>query len=173
LGLPALKQLNVVIHPSLNTFTMGDFTINCNRESRRISFMIVDYDKIDQIIVEQAINKKNLSVVFFISLHFAEDCASVKSDLGEQFDQKLKQLVTELADVTYEPQGLPPHQGNLEHKMKLTGYLPRQRRKRLSVLEFEELKRQCIELLKYGKVRVSKIPHVALIVIVRKSDGSI
>ena len=37
LGLPALKQLNVVIHPSLNTFTMGDFTINCNQVSRRIS----------------------------------------------------------------------------------------------------------------------------------------
>ena len=42
LGLPALKQLNVLIYPSLNTFTMGDFTINCNRESRRIFCMIVD-----------------------------------------------------------------------------------------------------------------------------------
>jgi len=42
LELPALKQLNVVIHPSLNTYTMGDFTINCNRESRRISCVIVD-----------------------------------------------------------------------------------------------------------------------------------
>ncbi len=45
LGLPALKQLNVVIHPSLNIFTMGDLTINCNREPRRISCMIVDSDK--------------------------------------------------------------------------------------------------------------------------------
>ena len=27
LGLPELKQLNVVIHPNLNTFTMGDFAI--------------------------------------------------------------------------------------------------------------------------------------------------
>jgi len=36
LGLPALKQLNVVIHPRLNILNMEDFTINCNRESRRI-----------------------------------------------------------------------------------------------------------------------------------------
>jgi hypothetical protein len=47
LGLPALKQLNVFIHPSLNTFTMGDFTINCNRELRRIFCMIVDSNKMD------------------------------------------------------------------------------------------------------------------------------
>ena len=44
LELPALKHLGVVIHPSLNTLNMGDFTINCNRDSRRISYMIVDSD---------------------------------------------------------------------------------------------------------------------------------
>ena len=52
LGLTNLKQLNVVIHPSLNIFTMRDFTINCNRELRRISCMSVDSDKIDKIIVK-------------------------------------------------------------------------------------------------------------------------
>ncbi len=36
LGLPALKRLNVGIHPSLNSFTLGDFTIQCDRESHRI-----------------------------------------------------------------------------------------------------------------------------------------
>jgi hypothetical protein len=35
-GLPALSQLDVVIHPSINAFSMGNFTINCNRDSRRI-----------------------------------------------------------------------------------------------------------------------------------------
>ena len=54
LGFPALKQLNVVIHPSLNTFTMGDFTINRNRESRRISCMVVDFDNMDQIMLKEA-----------------------------------------------------------------------------------------------------------------------
>ena len=68
LGLPALNQLNVVIHPSLHIFTMGDFTINCNRKSRRISFMIVDSDKMNQIIVKQARNKNNPSDVFLIYL---------------------------------------------------------------------------------------------------------
>ena len=48
--------------------------------------MIVDSDKMDQIIVKQARNKKNSSDAFLISLHFAEGLASVKSDFGDQFD---------------------------------------------------------------------------------------
>ena len=39
--------------------------------------------------------------------------------------------------------------------------------------EYEELKRQCTELFKEGKVRISKSPFAARIVMVRKSDGSI
>ena len=73
----------MIIHPGLNTFTMGDFAMNCDRESRRISCMIVDYDKIDQIVVKQARNKKNPSDVFLISFHFDEDLASIKGDFGE------------------------------------------------------------------------------------------
>ncbi len=64
-GLPALKQLHVVIHPSLNTYTMGDLTINCNRETRKISCMIVYYDKMDQIIVKQARKRRNLVMLIF------------------------------------------------------------------------------------------------------------
>jgi hypothetical protein len=52
--------------------------------------MIVDSDKMKQIIVKQARNKKNPSDVIIISLHFAEDLASVKRDFGDQFDQQLK-----------------------------------------------------------------------------------
>ena len=135
--------------------------------------MVVDSDKMDQIIVKRARNKKNPSGVFLISLHFDENVVSVKSEFGEQFDQQLKQLITEFEDVTKEPQGLPPHRRHLDHTVKLTGYPPRQRRNILSVLEYEELKRQCTELFKEGKVRVSKSPYVASIVMVRKSDGSI
>ncbi len=40
--------------------------------------------------------------------------------------------------------------------------------------EYEELKRQCTELFKEGKVQISKSPYTAApIVMVRKSDGSI
>ena len=81
-----MKQLGVVIHTSLNFFSMGNFIINCNRESRRISCLIVDYDKFDQIIVKQDRNKKNPSDVFLISFYFAEDLATIISDFGEQFD---------------------------------------------------------------------------------------
>ena len=104
----------MVIHPSLNTFTMGDFTINCNLESRRISCMIVDsHNKVNQIIAKHARKKKSRNGLFLISLHFVEDLASVTSDFGDQFDQQPKQLVTEFADVREEPQGLPPHRRSL------------------------------------------------------------
>jgi hypothetical protein len=92
----------------------------------------------DQITVNQARNKKNPSDIFLISLHFAEDLASVKSDFGKQFDKQLKQLITEFADVTEKPQGLPPYRGHLSHKMKLTGYPSRQWRNILSVSDYEE-----------------------------------
>jgi len=71
-----------------------------------------------------------------------------------------------------EPQGLPSHQGNLDHKVKLTGYLTRQRRNILPVPKYEELKRQCTELFNDGKDRVSSSPY-APIIMVRKSNGSL
>ncbi len=64
LGLPPLKKLNVVIHPRLNSFTLGDFTIQCDRELRRISCLIVDTDKMNQIIAKHARNKKDPVDVF-------------------------------------------------------------------------------------------------------------
>jgi hypothetical protein len=82
-GLPTLKKLEVAIHRNLNSFTMGDYTVQCNRESRRISCLIVDTDKINQIIAKQARNKKDLVDVFIISLHFAEEPSNVKINFGE------------------------------------------------------------------------------------------
>ena len=32
LGLQALKKIEVAIHPILNSFPMGDYTVHCNRE---------------------------------------------------------------------------------------------------------------------------------------------
>ena len=137
MGLPALKNLNVFIHPSFNSFTVGDFTIQCNRESHRISWLLNDFDKIIRIIVKHAKNKMNSTNVFLIALQFDIDLAIVKIYFGEQFDTQLKQLITEFADITEEPHGLPPHRGHLDHKViKLTGYPPRQRRSRISVLEY-------------------------------------
>ena len=109
---------------------MKAYTVKCNREARKISCLIVDTDKMNQIIVKKARNKKDPVDFFLISLHFAKELATIKNDFGEQFDQQLKHLGTEFADVTEEPQGLPPHRGHLDYKMKLTGYPPRQRRHR-------------------------------------------
>ena len=82
----------------------------------------------DKILVKEGRNKKNPSDVFMISLQFKEDLDTIKSDFGAEFDKQLKELITEFADVTEEPEGLPPHRGMLDQKVKLTGYPPRQRR---------------------------------------------
>jgi hypothetical protein len=83
MGLPALKKLEVAIHANLISFTMGDYTVQCNRESRKISCLIVDTYKMNQIIDKQALDKKDPVDVFLISLHFVEELASVKSDFRE------------------------------------------------------------------------------------------
>ena len=79
----------------------------------------------DEIIIKQSWNKKNPADVFFISLQFKEDLETIKSDFGEQIDKHPKQLITKFVDVTEEPEGLPPHRGMLDHKVKLIGYSPR------------------------------------------------
>ena len=69
-------------------------------------------------------------------------------DFGPELYTQLRKLVTEFADVTQEPQGLHPHKGIFDHKIRLTAYPKRQRRNRLSVPEYEELKIQCTDLFK-------------------------
>jgi hypothetical protein len=141
LGLPALRDLDVTIHPSSNEFTVKNATVVCHREPIRISCILVDTSKMDKILVKQSRNKKNPSYVFMISLQFKEDLDTIKSDFGEEFDKQIKKLITEFADVTEEPEGLPPQRGMSDHKVKLTGYPPKQRRNRLTVHEYDEFKR--------------------------------
>jgi hypothetical protein len=151
LGLPALKKLIIILHPSLNSFTMGDYTIQCNHEARGISCLIADTKKMSLIIPRLARNKKDRMDIFLISLHFAEELATVKSTFGEQLHQQLKHLITEFADIAKEPQGLPPHRGHLDYKVKLTSYPPQDRRNRLSVVSMKSLNDGVINSLKRGK----------------------
>jgi len=44
-----------------------------------------------------------------VSLHFAEELESIKTNFGPELDTQLKGLITEFADFTHEPQGLPLH----------------------------------------------------------------
>jgi hypothetical protein len=65
---------------------MGDYTIHCDRESRINSCLIIDTDKMNQIIAMHARNKKDPVDVFLISLHFDAELAVVKSDFREKKD---------------------------------------------------------------------------------------
>jgi hypothetical protein len=98
---------------------------------------------------------------------------SIKTAFSLELDTQLKELVAQFPDVTKETQGLPPHRGIFDHKIRLTAYPKRQRRNRLFVPEYEELKRQCIDLFQQGLVRVPNSPYAAPIVMVRKPHGSI
>jgi hypothetical protein len=128
-----------------------------------------------KILAKAARIKHTESELFLVSLHFAEELESIKIDFGPALDMQLiKELVNdEFADVTQEPQGLAPHRGIFDHKIHLTAYPKRQRCNRLFAPKYEELKRQCTDLVKQALVRVSHIPYVAPIVMVRKPDGSI
>ena len=96
---------------------MGDFIVHCNSESRRRSCMIMDSDKINQIIVnKQARTEKNSCDFFLTSLFFAKEQATVTIDNGEQQNQQLEHLVTEFADMNEEDQELLPHRGHLDNK---------------------------------------------------------
>ena len=111
--------------------------------------------------------------MFIVSLHFVEESEYIKTDFGPELDTQLKELVIEFADVTKEPQGLPPHRGIFYHKIRLTAYPKRQRRNRLSYPECEERKGHCTDLFKQGLVRVANSPYATPIVMLRKPDGSI
>ena len=49
--------------------------------------------------------KQTESELLVVSLHFAEELESIKTDIGLELDTQLKELVTEFVDVTHEPQG--------------------------------------------------------------------
>ena len=67
-----------------------------------------------------------------MSLHFAKELECIETDFGPELDTHLKELVTEFANVTREPQGLPPHRGIFDHTIRLTAYPKRQRCNHLS-----------------------------------------
>jgi hypothetical protein len=75
---------------------------------------------------------------------------SIFLDFGELLDQQLKHIISEFADIMEKQQGLPPHRGYLDHKVKITGYPLRRRINKLSIPEYKEQTRQCTEIIKEG-----------------------
>ena len=172
LGLPALKDMDMTINVKKKTVNLGGVEVPCTQEDRRVTCFLLDGDKLAKLVAKANRSKKQTSDFFAISLQLAEQIASVKTDFGEDFDEKIQSLLNEFEDVAQDFKGLPPHRGDLDHFVKLKGYPKRQRRNRLSPPEFEELKKQCIDLFEQGRIRISSSPYAAPIILVRKPDGS-
>jgi len=68
-----------------------------------------------KILAIVARNKHTDSELFLVSLHFAKELKYIKTDFGPKLDIPHKELVTKFADVTQEPQGLPPQRGIFYH----------------------------------------------------------
>ena len=61
---------------------------------------------------------------YFILFKFTRVLATTYSDFGKQFNQQLKELVTEIIDVTVDPNGLPLHKFMLVVTYELIAYPP-------------------------------------------------
>ena len=162
----------MIIKPKENIVSINGVDISSQSENRRVSCQTIDCDKLEKVMKKASRSKKQSSDFFVISLQLAEQITAIKSDFGEDYDERLRSLVEEYADVASDFVGLPPKRGELDHKVKLTGIPRRQRRNRLSPAEFAELKKQCTDLFAQGRVRVSNSPYAAPIILVRKADGS-
>jgi hypothetical protein len=113
-GLPTLKELNLSIQSSEGMVLIDDIPFLCESQSRRVSCFLVESAKIiHKILAKAARSKHTESELFLVSFHFAEELGSIKIDFCPKSDVQLKELLTEFADVTQEPQGLPPHKGKL------------------------------------------------------------
>ena len=71
-GLPAMKALNMSIHPSKDMVLLGDTPFQCESHPRRVSCMLVDAPKMHKILSKAVRNKHTESELFLVSLHFAE-----------------------------------------------------------------------------------------------------
>jgi hypothetical protein len=172
-GLPEMKELNMSIQPSKDLVLIGNISFSCESQPRRVSLLLVDSSKMQKVFARAARNKHIESELFLGPLHFPEELESITTDFGPELNIPLKELDNEFADVTQEPQRLPPHRGIFDHTIRLTAYPKRQRRNRLCCPEYEELTRQITDLFKQALVRVSNSPYAAPIILVRKRDGSI
>ena len=121
-GLPAMKEVNMSIQPSNDLMLIADMPFSCESQPRGVSCLLVDSYKIQNFFTKAARNKHTESELLLVSLHFYEESESIKTDFGLELDIQLKELVIEFLDVTQEPQGLPPHRGIFDHKIRLTAY---------------------------------------------------
>ena len=171
LGLPGQKELNMIIIPTDDMINIGGVDISPKSVDRRVQLNLIDADKMEQIMKKASRSNKQTSDFFTMSIQQVQEMSEISSYFGDDYDQKLRDLINEFSDVSEEFKGLPPDRGDLNHKIRLTGEPRRQRRNRLSPAEFAEVRKQCTDLFANGRVRVSSSPYAAPVLLVRKPYG--
>ena len=81
-GLLAMKKSNMSIQPSKDVVVIGDILFSCESQPRRVSCCLVDSSKMHKILAKVARNKHAESELFLVSLHFAKELYSIKTDIG-------------------------------------------------------------------------------------------
>ena len=87
---------------------ISDQPFPCESQPRWVSCLLAESSKMQKILAKAARNKSTKTELFIVSLDFAEELESTKADFGPKLDTQFKELITKFADVTQEPQGLPP-----------------------------------------------------------------
>ena len=105
LGLPAQKELDMIIRPKAKTISLNGAEIPCTTEDRRVSCFLLDGDKMEKVMNKASKSKKQTSDFFVVSLQVAEQIASVDTDFGSEYDDEIKSLIEEFEDITHDFKG--------------------------------------------------------------------
>ena len=75
------------IQPSNNVVVIGDHPFPCESQPRRVSCLLVNSSsKMHQILAKVTRNKRTKIGLFLVSLNFAKELESIKTDFGSKLD---------------------------------------------------------------------------------------
>jgi hypothetical protein len=103
--LSSMKELIMSIQPSKDLVLIGDISFSCESQPRLVLCLLVDLSEMQNFVAKAARNKHTESELFLVYIHFAKELESIKTEFGPILDIPLKDLLTQFADVTQEPQG--------------------------------------------------------------------
>jgi len=78
------------IQPSKDMVLIGDIPFSRESQPRRVSCLLAGSSKMQKILAKSARNKHIERELCLVSLRFAEEFMSIKTDFGPELDSQLK-----------------------------------------------------------------------------------